>query len=443
MRIASGTAERKDGAAAVGPDIAWLVEAGERYWPGAGTLVAALAEGPADRQPTGRYVDVPLPVWAADLGVGSPPSLLVDAAAVEDGPGGIFDRCDWFAAAFLHLSGAFERAREAANGPIHSYAYRLALPARVHEHAWVNRIFLLLRRMAAGRLQKDERQLFGPLPDAVFDLTHDLDAVRKTPEIRLKQGAFRLYNAARALARGEAARSSEHFADASRSLFGRDDFWMLPRLIEIEEQAGVRSTLHVYGGPGGLRRGTPLRMLMDPAYSAAEPRLAAMLRRLREGGWTIGLHPSYGAWRDPDVLRREKEAVERASGAEVTRCRQHWLRFAWAGTWQAQSAAGLTLDSTLGFNDRPGFRVGAALSFAPWGSAHDIRALPMALMDSHVYDYAPLRNRERRAVLQRYVDEVAFVRGEASFNWHVHTLSPSYGWEGGYLELLDLLAARR
>jgi hypothetical protein len=67
----------------------------------------------------------------------------------------------------------------------------------------------------------------------------------------------------------------------------------------------------------------------------------------------------------------------------------------------------------------------------------------MALMDSHVYDYAPLRDDERRAVLQRYVDEVAFVRGEASFNWHVHTLSPSYGWERGYLDLLEIFTARR
>jgi hypothetical protein len=436
MRIAPGSAERKDGAAAASPELAWLVAAGERYWPGAGELVAALADRQVNREPTGRYVDAPLPEWAADLGVGSPPSLLIDAAAAT------IDRCNWFAAAFLHLSGAFERAHEAAHGPVHSYAFRLPLPARVHDRAWVNRIFLLLRRMAARRLQRDERQLFGPLPEPVFDLTHDLDAIRKTPEIRLKQGAFRLYNAGRALFRGEAARAAEHVAGASRSLFGSDDFWMLPRLIEIEESAGVRSTLHVYGGPGGLRRGSPLRLLMDPAYGVGEARLAAMLRRLREGGWTIGLHQSYGSWRDAGAMRQEKGAVERATGAEVTRCRQHWLRFAWGETWQAQSAAGLELDSTLGFNDRPGFRVGAALSFAPWGAV-DIRVLPMVLMDSHVYDYAPLRDDERRAVLQRYVDEVAFVRGEASFNWHIHTLSPSYGWERGYLDLLEILTARR
>jgi hypothetical protein len=323
----------------------------------------------------------------------------------------------------------------------------LAVPARVHERAWVNRIFLLLRRMAARRLLQDERHLFGPLPGPVFDLTHDLDAIRKTPEIRLKQAAFRLYNAGRALFRGDAPRAAEHVAGASRSLFGGDDFWMLPRLIEIEERAGVRSTLHVYGGPRGLRRGSPLRMLMDPAYGVDEAPLAAMLRRLREGGWTIGLHPSYGSWRDAGAMRQEKAAVERAVGAEVTRCRQHWLRFAWGETWHAQSSAGLALDSTLGFNDRPGFRVGAALSFAPWdtarGGAVDFRVLPMVLMDSHVYDYAPLRDDERRAVLQRYVGEVAFVRGEASFNWHVHTLSPSYGWERGYLELLEILTARR
>src|SRR5688572_29290342 len=122
------------------PHVAWLVAAGKRYWPRAGDAVASLARSTALPEPSGRYVGVELPAWAADLGVEQPSSLLVDAAAVAPGSEPAFERCDWFDAAFLYLSGAIERRHENEHGPAHSYAFRLPVSDRAHERAWVNRI---------------------------------------------------------------------------------------------------------------------------------------------------------------------------------------------------------------------------------------------------------------------------------------------------------------
>jgi hypothetical protein len=139
-------------------------------------------------------------------------------------------------------------------------------------------------------------------------------------------------------------------------------------------------------------------------------------------------------------MQSQREHLQSLTGASVTRCRQHWLRFSWRNTWGAQEAAGLAEDMTLMFNDRPGLRTAAALRWTPWdplrGRAHGLRALPTLLMDSHVYDYHPLDASERLAAFRHWLQEVTAVGGEAALLWHPHTLTEDYGWADGFRELL-------
>ena len=113
-------------------------------------------------------------------------------------------------------------------------------------------------------------------------------------------------------------------------------------------------------------------------------------------------------------------------------CRQHWLRFAWKNTWAAQSEAGIQVDTTLMFNDRPGFRSAAATTWAPWNTdtrkEHNLLITPTMLMDSHFYDYQPMTSAERRAAMRHWIGEVRAVSGEIAVVWHPHTLTSDYGW---------------
>ncbi len=419
----------------------WAIACGSRYWPfGTKTHIQALDLPEVSWTPSRTCMLVPVPEWAADIAVGSTPSLLVDRASITAGDGSVFERCNWLCAAYLFLSGAQEHPGEAV-----SYASLLPqVDARIFDHAWVNRIFLLLRRLAARRAQVPESKLFGERLAAKIRVTHDVDAIRKMPEIRFKQTAFHLYNAARAASTGRWSLAAKKLERAARFLGTTPNYWNFPMIRKAEADRGIRSTFNFYGGPPGWRRASFRKMLMDPGYDVNADDIRRELGCLRDGGWSIGLHPSFECWDDAVLMRREREAVERACGAPVSECRQHWLRFSWTKTWRTQIDAGLSLDTTLGFNDRPGFRNGTALRFRPWdedtGRALAIEAIPMILMDSHFYDYAAPTDDERRPALARWIGEVRAVGGQASVNWHVHTLAPDYGWAPGYIDLLDALA---
>lgn len=381
-----------------------------------------------------------MPDWAADIGVGSPPSLLVDIASIAPGEGDPFERCNWLCAAYLFLSGA-------QDPPGHTLSYSAAIQgadARLYDHAWVNRIFLLLRRMASLKMGVVEQELFGPLPAPSIRLTHDVDAIQKTAEIRFKQTAFHLFNAARAVVRGRRSNAKQKLQSAARFLITSPSYNNFAEIRRVESERGIRSTFHFYGGLPGLRRASLRRILLDPAYDVSGKELKREMMTLLAGGWSIGVHLSYDSWNNVELIRKERDAVAAACGVPVTACRQHWLRFSWTETWRAQEAAGLRLDTTLGFNDRPGFRCGAAVVFRPWMESTqrplELEAIPMVLMDSHFYDYRILTDEERRAAIFRWIAEVRAVAGEASVNWHVHTLAPDYGWDIGYRDLLDAMA---
>ncbi len=423
----------------------WTLECGARYWSAGHQAIVGLPVPVIDAHPGAEPVlqHVTLPDWAADLGVDG--QLLVFACVLGPGHAPDWQRCDWIANAFHMLAGSSERAHEKIHGPVLSYAFRLprALDP-IFERAWVNRIFLFLRRWAAHEAGQPEEAVFGPLPQAEIRLTHDVDAVRLTPEIRLKQTAFQFANAARALVRGDGPLVRARLGDARRYALSAGDFRTFARLRDMERSAGLRSTLHFYGGPPGLRRGSPRRILIDPAYDIGSETMRGELRAFREGGWTVGLHQSFDAWDTAGAMAREKARIEAALGAPVEHCRQHWLHFSWAGTWTAQASAGFTVDSTLGFNDRPGFRTGHALAVNPWDSAAagllPISTVPMVFMDSHFYDYSGDGGADPGTAMKPWIEEVRAVGGVATVNWHTHTITDVYGWEAGFEVLLGLLS---
>lgn len=425
-----------------------IIEAGRRYWAGQESLLSAMAAETLSVWPSRRYdghVEVALPEWAKDLGVGSAATLLVDARAVTPGDSHAFERCDWWLAAALMLWSAAEREHEAAHGPLHSYAFRAGIDQRAYDRAWVNRILLLLRRAAARQVGSSENAIFGPRPRSEIVLTLDLDAVSRLIELRFKQSAFQAVNAARSLLRGKAGASLRRLRAAAGAWTAPADLWTLDELRRDLASRAVSARMYVYAGPAGWSRDWGGR-LMDPGYDAGSLRLSSFLQGFLQDGHEIGLHPSFASWHSADMIGHQRSRLSDVLGNPVVACRQHWLRFSFDKTWAAQAKAGLQLDSTLGFNDRWGFRNSAALRFTPVDPATmsrlPIEAEPMVLMDSHLYDYDLEAAEAPEATINRCIDEIDAVGGEATVLWHPHTLHPSIGWGKGFAHLLARMERR-
>jgi len=416
-----------------------------RYWPRNQEQILDLPMPKADIASHAvfppKFIEVALPEWASDVSVNG--SLLIPRTTSTHSKTYSWDNTDWIAAAFWYLNGSAERAFERKHGPIHSNCFRLKnWDPRMWERAWVNRIALFLRRWAAYLKNCSEDEVFGSLSSPEIILTHDVDAVEKTLILRTKQFLFHLINLSRNIINGNWNQASFKAVDALRFFFSRADYWCFDEIMELEKRFGVRSHFNFYGGQGGWSR-TPKELLFDPSYNIMSPRLREIIQILEKGGWKVGLHPSFNTWGNLEKLRKEKKLLENVLRKSVGNCRQHWLKFSWEKTWQTQEDAGFKLDTTLGFNDRPGFRVGSAIEYFPWHAQEqkpmDIAVIPMVLMDSHFYDYGNMSLEQCFNSLEYWLKEINEVRGTATIIWHQRVMSPDYGWGSGYRHILSYL----
>ena len=408
------------------------------YWSEDQKLVEKLpipiCPNPAIQLPL-QLTTIRLPSWANECGVDS--QLLIPRELVQEGND--WQNVDWWLAAFLLLEGWHERLWEAQHSPIHSYSFRLkGWDVRAWEHAWVNRIGLFLRAWAIQQSEDGDTGKLGPLPNTKIHMTHDVDAVAKTLPIRLKQGAFNLFNAVQSVRRGQFRQTAERLRQANRFLFGQEDWWTFDRLQEWESDSGIPATYHFHADPQSK---TLKRWLFDPGYDIASPKLKTLLRQLASQGHTIGLHPGFETWQDTEQITAQRDCVEQAAGVQVSSCRQHWLRFSWEKTWMAQAQSGLSCDRTLMFNDRFGFRNSSALLWNPWNpvtsSYHLVSVEPTILMDSHLYDYQSLDPFQQRKAIGTLMHECQIVHGKAAILWHPHTLTKDYGWIDGFCNVLE------
>lgn len=384
-----------------------------------------------------QLAEIEVPSWANSCSING--KILIPKELCEQG--NYWAEIDWWLAAFLMMEAWHERLWEEKYGPIHSFGGDLkGWDDRVWEYAWVNRIALFFRLWAEYKNSIRGDVLLGALPKPEIFITHDVDAINKTFAIRVKQGVFNLINVYRLLIKFQLREAIEKWGDALRFLFGLDDWWKLDEMLNIEESQNISATYNFYAG----RRPKNFKQwLFDPGYDISSTKIQLFINRLHKSQQKIGLHAGFDSWNSYQSIKSQKETLESITKVSCISCRQHWLRFSWRETWASQTEAGILEDTTLMFNDRPGFRASTAISWRPWNSEleckHKLFALPTVLMDSHIYDYQQLSILDRRLTIERLIKEVFIVKGKVAVVWHPHTLAKDYGWREGFVELVSII----
>jgi peptidoglycan/xylan/chitin deacetylase (PgdA/CDA1 family) len=262
-------------------------------------------------------------------------------------------------------------------------------------------------------------------------LTHDVDVVRRWTRRGVKGALWRARHGDRRQVL-ELARAPLH------KLRGSDPWWRFRELVEAERERGVRSTFFVLGGHRAPEDG--------PGWGPLRRRL---VETLREADVEIGLHPSYVAAQDRQLLAAEKRDLEALAGV-LGGARFHYLRVDPHRNLRWLDELGFEYDASVGYADAIGFRAGIARPFRPWDLTAarplDLIEIPTIAMDATLAEprYLGLDPRAAEQRLETLLDLLAECGGACAVIWHTDRFDPATarGWDRLYFRLIDAVRDR-
>lgn len=214
-------------------------------------------------------------------------------------------------------------------------------------------------------------------------------------------------------------------------------YWDFEKIIQLEERYGVRSTFFFLDETKKLN-------LLDPKtyplglghYKFRDPKVAEIIRRLDSEGWEIGLHGSYDSYLNRDLMKWEKEELEKILGKKVIGTRQHYLNLKIPETWEIQKSLGFKYDASFGFNRNVGWREDKFRLFRPFED-DKFFVIPLTVMDSALFQISKNVGRAWSIVL----DLIKFAERNAAVMtvlWHQRVFNDREfpGWARIYEKII-------
>jgi len=341
---------------------------------------------------------------------------------------------DIFWNAFVFLSRLEEYQKEKNEKRINSYAKNHPRKEKTtFDVPVVNNLFneleLIIRRSFP-------ELLFGSKQKPVIELSHDVDYIKKTFQLRLKQTAFNGYNTLKALKNPSVF---IHKAQTTLSfLFSNTSCWCFDYWESLEKKYLKRSVFYIYVQ---TEKKDLKSWLIDPSYDVrTDTKLQLKLKQLIYDGFEIGLHGSYYSATDEKRLVNEKAILEDVLGKRVEKIRQHWLRYEERITPVLHNKY-FKYDSTIGWNDRIGFRSGCANRYRPYNhnkqEPFDYMVTPQVIMDSVIFDYEAERielQANKELLMIKKIQ--ALKTSHISISWHQRVCNDDYRWHNLYEKIL-------
>ena len=237
--------------------------------------------------------------------------------------------------------------------------------------------------------------------EVVLALSHDIDYIKKWSLGIIYREVVQYFflNKKRELLRKRVERL-KHFLKA---FFDRNDPYRnsFIKMVDYEIKNGIRSTYF-------LKAGTTSKH--DVSYSLKNKFLLKMVRELKEKGFDIGLHPSYNAYNDELIMKREMLKLKKVMGIEQLGVREHFLRYDVKSTPMLHSNLNFIYDSSLGYHDLEGYRTGYSFPHKLFDLKNNktlnIIEIPLIIMDSTLEYYRHLEPEKAKAVIKEMINRL-------------------------------------
>lgn len=179
-------------------------------------------------------------------------------------------------------------------------------------------------------------------------------------------------------------------------------------------------------------------------YTLTAPKTGALLASLKKNGHEVGLHGSYNSYDDRSLMNEEVRTIAGTLAPQTEiGIRQHFLRQKNPDTWQAQAAARVLYDSSIGYADHEGFRAGICHPFQLYdlekNEALPVWEIPLIWMEGTLINYRKKSEEEVMSSFRKYMDIIAEYNGIFTVLWHNATLSHRV-WRKMYAQQLGLIS---
>ena len=157
-----------------------------------------------------------------------------------------------------------------------------------------------------------------------------------------------------------------------------------------------------------------------------ERRVTSLLRKLIQSGHQVGVHPYYGSYLNSEVLDKNISYLREHLGEEDLEfssiSRQHGLQWDPAQTMVLLDRCGISLDSSVGFAENPGFRSGCCYSYRAYDLINrrplNIIEEPLIVMDTTYASYLRCSRREYIASVIELASICRRFEGDFVGLWH-------------------------
>jgi len=256
-------------------------------------------------------------------------------------------------------------------------------------------------------------------------ITHDVDSYYKWKATKSIFGEWKR------IIRGQ---STWTYPEAWKSFLLRkqaDPFSNLVEIAELDKSMGLDPVFYIM-----TTEESDPKNIND--YRVDDPKVREVLNQLIAMECEIGLHPGILTYNDENRIKQQKEKLEKAIHQQVTRSRQHYLKYVYPGTFEKLESVGIKNDSSIlvdlsKVEDRN--KRSTYVMTDPGGNEMGITQTPLVFMDTHHM------NKTDDAILSTLESSLAPAKregGEIMILWHNNNISNSRE-KGLYREALEVI----